>query len=360
MDRTRVALLGESDLPLRIFDHLAPTLEQDLREQVDGDTEWTVVVGRESVPLDDGGQVPLDAYAEALRRRWDSDLVVYLTDLPLFTHGHPVVADLDSTNRAALISVPAHGLALRHRLRDSILRAVTALAQQDATVFDMTKTRRQVLRPRPRSTQLESGKRLFELTGVRGHLRLLAGMVRANRPWRLAPSLSSATAAAAATGAFGIFYSTTWSMSDASSPLRLTLVSVLAVVVMSGWLIGYNGLWEDGRRARENVVFNTSMLATVAAAVAIMYGLLYLFILLGALVVIDGSYMAREIEGPVGFGNYASLAWLAASMGMVAGALGSTWDGGHEVRAAVFGRRGYQRRTQTSGWENSELDPPER
>jgi hypothetical protein len=42
------------------------------------------------------------------------------------------------------------------------------------------------------------------LAGVRGRLRLLAGMVRDNRPWRLVPHLSSATAAAAAV-AYGVW-----------------------------------------------------------------------------------------------------------------------------------------------------------
>ncbi|MGY1583225.1 hypothetical protein [Streptomyces sp. MN13] len=55
------------------------------------------------------------------------------------------------------------------------------------------------------------------LVGLRGHLRLLLGPVRANRPWRLVPHLASASAAAAATAAFGLFYSSIWNMADALS-----------------------------------------------------------------------------------------------------------------------------------------------
>jgi hypothetical protein len=42
------------------------------------------------------------------------------------------------------------------------------------------------------------------LVRLRGRLRLITEMVRDNRPWRLVPHLSTATAAATATGAYAI------------------------------------------------------------------------------------------------------------------------------------------------------------
>jgi hypothetical protein len=51
--------------------------------------------------------------------------------------------------------------------------------------------------------------------GARGHLRLLSGMVLANRPWRLFPSFKGALAAAFATAAYVLVIPTIWMVADA-------------------------------------------------------------------------------------------------------------------------------------------------
>ncbi|GAA4427923.1 hypothetical protein GCM10023169_28460 [Georgenia halophila] len=350
----RIGLLAESELPLKVLDDLAPALEQKLTSEADDGIEWTTVVARESVPLDDDGRIPLDAYAAELRGRLGCDMLVYLSDLPRLVDHAAFVADLMPEHRAVLISGPSLGLALRQRTRKTVLAAVKALVEgDDDALSDRPGATDRALGPVRRTIRVDDGNVMLQVTGLRGYTRLLLGMVRTNRPWRLAPALSSATAAAAGTGAFGIFYSSIWSMAHASSPLRLALVGLLAIAVMSTWLIAYNGLWERDGLAPGTVIHNASMLATVTAAVAMMYVLLYLLILVGALAVIDGEYMSQQLGEPASLVDYLALAWLSASMGMVAGALGSTWDGDQDVREAVFSRRTYQRRAQTSGWEKS-------
>lgn len=184
------------------------------------------------------------------------------------------------------------------------------------------------------------------LVGLRGRLRLLAGMVRDNRPWRLVPYLSTATAAAAATGAYAIVTTTFWTMATSLSPLRLLLISVVAIIAMATWLITYNHLWDrppDQDARAEAVLYNAATAITMIIGVTCMYVLLYLAGLLAALALIDPGYFSAQLQRPISIGTYLKLVWLASSVGIVAGALGSSLESEEAVRNATYGRRELER-----------------
>ena len=108
----------------------------------------------------------------------------------------------------------------------------------------------------------------FVLPGIRGQARLLAGMVRANRPWRLITGLSGALAAALAAGAFAVVTSDIWRLADSLGPLRLSVATVFSIGAMVAWLVIDHELWErpGGRVARDRArLFNTATVLTVVA-----------------------------------------------------------------------------------------------
>lgn len=185
------------------------------------------------------------------------------------------------------------------------------------------------------------------LTGTRGRARLLAGLVRANRPWRLVPSLSPAIAAAAAGAAFGIFYSNIWSLATALGVGRQIAVSALAIVAMIVWLILDHRLWErrvDRSLREEALLSNASTVLTVATGVLCMYAVLFVLALLGAVVVVPPDYLAGNLGREWGADDYLMIAWLSCSMGTVAGALGSGFADDGAVRQAAYSRRERERR----------------
>lgn len=83
----------------------------------------------------------------------------------------------------------------------------------------------------------------FVASTIRGRLRLVAGMVRANRPWRLMLGLSSALAAALATSAFGLTQNTIWQLADALDLWRLALAALGSIASPVVWLIADHELW---------------------------------------------------------------------------------------------------------------------
>ncbi|MDA2815000.1 hypothetical protein O4J56_30425 [Nocardiopsis sp. RSe5-2] len=349
-----VGLVCDPGLPAEMAERLANRLPGELSLAFDGAVEWRVDTRLAPLPLDEHGDIPLASTARRFRRREGWDLLVALTDLPRRVGTRPLLASIDTGARAGLVSVPAAGWPFSfRRVRETIVHLVARLSGGSGGGRAVRPRRR--LRPVPppssarrfSSPDPESMDESLELVGTRGKLRLLTGMVRANRPWRLLPSLSSAIAAAVATSSFGVFYNSIWQMADTLHPARLALVNAFAVVAMAAWLIAYNGLWErpDGARLRRAVVlYNASTVCTVGLGVLCMYVLLFTVTLAEALVVIDSSFMESVVGHPAGLKEYVLIAWMASSMGTVAGALGSTFESESAVRAAAYSERERERR----------------
>src|SRR3954451_25111268 len=118
-----------------------------------------------------------------LARAWD--LVVVLTDLPLMVVRRPVVAHASPMHGVAVLSVPALGtLAVRRRLRDAVLRLISALLGEagDSGADGRTDAARRRIGSRLRElgSDVEGPAPTLRFTTrvFTGHLRLLFGMVR--------------------------------------------------------------------------------------------------------------------------------------------------------------------------------------
>ncbi|POX37202.1 hypothetical protein C3486_29650 [Streptomyces sp. Ru73] len=354
MPRLRLGVVADPGLPSDIAaavvnERLPPLLSRRVSDEV----VWEVELEQQELPLDEHGTVPLLELAGERRPEAGWDMFVYLTDLPRGPAAQPVLADLSSRDQAALISLPAiGGVRLRHHVTRALVHIVDRLHHSTARPAGRRALRRWsewTSSVRERTSDEHALDTSLVLVGRRGTFRLLCGMVRNNRPWRLVPHLASATAAAAATAAFGIFYSSIWQMADAMSTLRLTVVTLLAIGVMVGWLLFYNHLWDSprGNRARKDtVLYNASTLCTLALGVSCMYLLLYGLALLAAVVVIDDGFLGSQLGHPAGASDYATVVWLACSMGIVAGALGSSLDSEAAVRQATYSKREQERQAR--------------
>jgi hypothetical protein len=185
----------------------------------------------------------------------------------------------------------------------------------------------------------ESPSLRFTTRVFTGHLRLLFGMVRANRPWQLAARLSRALTAAAAAGVFALVTPDIWSLASALGWQRLTVVSVGSVVAIGVTLIVGARLWErvaDPRTRQQIVLFNIATTATVVIGVAAFYAALFVLSLLGGLLLVVPSLLADAISRPVTFGDYVDVAWLTSSLATVGGALGAGLESDEAVRRAAY------------------------
>lgn len=354
-----LGLLTGPGLPEELARELTAELPPLLAEHVGDEVRWAVLPLADPVATEAGrGAIELidAARARMLRQGWD--LAVVLTDLPLRVGRRPVVADASATHGVGIVSLPALGpLGLRRRAGDVVARLVEGLVgegpEPDGAVRDDERRLARRRRIARRLAELAAPVRRvtpdddeidvrFVAAVLHGNLRLLAGMVRANRPWRLIARLSRALAAAAAAVVFALVTSDIWRLADALSWPRLALLTLLSTSGIVAFLIVAHGLWERPARPRERehaVLFNLATTATLALGVLCLYAALLAIALAGAALAVDDDVMSRSIGRHADLVTYLKLAWLTSSLATIAGALGAGLESDAAVREAAYGYR---------------------
>ncbi len=343
-ERVSVLLIADPGKPAAVAERLAECLPGRLRGRGRLERQWSTCVRLERYLLAEGADFAevidaVDPSAES------EDLVVYLTDLPRRENTLPVVADVSADHRFALISVPGvGGIQIERRIR-----TVTELAISQM-LGDPELTPTGAARRFP-SAQIASGIRYFTPPGLR-RLRLLSGMVRANRPWRLVTGLSKVLVAAFATGAIALATDTIWMFADTMGPWRMSAVTVLSVVAMILWLILDHELWERPRSAAErdrSVLYNLATVITLVVGVGVLYVALFCLLLFTACLALSPELLSPVLRHGVSFSDYLTLAWLLASIATIGGALGSGLEDDTAVKEAAYGARQRQRIDEQRG-----------
>jgi len=346
-----VGLLAEEGVSFRMAKALGHELPQLLNERLSSEVEWQVDHRCESLPLDEYGEIPLIDLAEK-RQGLGWDIAILMTDLPRRTGTQPIVSDYSVELRVGLLSMPALGAwQVRRRTRALVVHLAGHLLEDQLNLDgSCTHLGRHFGHVRHIRSEDEHVDEHLGLVGLRGRSRLLAGMVLDNRPWRLVPHLAGATAAAAATAAYGVFTTTFWNMADALPVWRLGLISVVSIAAMASWLLLYNRLWEKPSRRNDRekaLLYNLSTLITLTFGVACMYAILYIFALAASFAVIDSGYLSSQLGHTSNPADYLRIVWLASSVGIVAGALGSSFESEEAVRQATYSRRERERQRET-------------
>ncbi|SMY04455.1 hypothetical protein [Brevibacterium sp. FME37] len=330
-------LISDPGLPSRRVAAIKDELEELLAQNFDADVH--VDTCPQFIKVQADHQLEMSTIDSVVSEYPSADLVIMLTDIPRHTQDKPLIAEVLPDRKVAVVSCPTLGaVTSKRRLLKIFMSCVNQLLPDGHTA-----PRHSLPRWGQWSSRTDSGRRTLHAHTFTGGPRLVLGMTMTNEPLRMARKLSRALAAASATGAFGIFYSSIWQMSHHLSTLRLISIGLIAIAVMVGWLLTVNGLWDRpvrGRRAQVVFYYNLSTVLTLIICVGALYVLLVAGILVGSLIVIDPDFMAQIIDRPEAkFTNYLDIAWLSAAMGVVAGALGSTFDSDVDVKNMTHAQR---------------------
>ena len=341
-----VGLLASPGPAAELTAGLVAEVADRLAAQLPG-VRWKVefVIDRLVEPPTDLTEVISAGRRMLLDRGWH--LVVCVTDLPLQTARRPVIAHVSATHGVAVLSLPALGpVAVRRRAVETIVRLAGHLLGDTGQAAGGGGRRRplaQVVRRR----MLELGRRVelgehgmgLVARVVTGNIWLLLGMLRANRPWRLAVRLVRAMVAAVAVGVFALVTSDIWRLAGYLGTLRLTIIGLGSVAATSVTIMIATGLWERSprRSAREQVIlFNIVTAVTVGIGVAVLYAAIFVAMLAAALLLVPAGLLGSVLGHPAGVADQVQLAWLATSLATLGGALGAALETRETVREAAY------------------------
>lgn len=347
-----VGLVAAPGLPFELAKTLAQRLSA-VMQVPDSPVRWEFVVRPE--PLVGTASIDVDLVQLARERMLSEEwhFAICLTDLPLRVRRRPVTAFASRALGVGVVSVPAFGAV---DLEDRVLQAVLYLlgeldpsdaarharqAAQGRTQFRSWRLRRLESPVGSPDIAEQDNVRFVTATAV-GNIRLLLGMVRANRPWRLIIGLSRVLVAAAGTAVFGLASPPTWWIADAMSWPRLLAVGLVSAAVICIALIAGHGLWERPQdpAARERVTLvNLATTLTVALGVVTLLAALLVVTTLADTAVLLEAVLVRELHHTPDFGVYIRIAWLVSALAIIGGAMGAALETDLTVREAAYGYR---------------------
>jgi hypothetical protein len=350
--RITIGLIAAPGLPSDLAEQLASDLHEELTKLYP-ECDWRVPVVSDGLVTPPAPTTELIDAAHQRLLREDWELAVCLTDLPLRIGRRAVAGHASPTHRVALVSVPALGPArVRRRALDTAIGLVNIVLGDSAEpALDGGRVSdRRAERLRRRLVDLSEladedpahGPSGLAALVRGGRLRLLGGMIRANRPWRLLARLYRALIAALATTAFALVTTDVWRISASLGVGRLVVLAVLSIAATVVSLIAAHHLWQRGGRGRAEdqvLLFNAATAATVTIGVLSLYLTLFLVTLAGAGLMITEDSLSRELGSDVGLGDYLALAWFASSLATVGGALGAGLETDAAIREAAYGYR---------------------
>lgn len=385
-----LGILPSPELPTRIVEKIRERLTERLSREVASDRDWCIeTVTDPMVGTDEDADDIMDE-AERFKREHGWAYVVCLTDLPLFHEGKPLAASASGNRGVAILSQPALGASpIARRVEEAMIQLVSELhfgssrEGRDAWCQYHNKTRRGQRREAQRLVKRRLSEwvapfvrrdineedsdldvRFLARFKLPGYVKLIGGMVRANRPWSIFPAFRRIGAAAFATGAYGMIFNSMWRLADSYEPWRFVTLMVLSMLAMVVWIMIDHGLWEPVRHknAFSNAnLYNIATISTLSIGVLFYYLLLTMLFFATAYLFVPSAVMGQTLGHEVGALEFAALGWLAASLATVGGALGSGLESDDTVRNATYGYRQQlrQKRLQEQRDGNNGNEDPE-
>lgn len=166
--------------------------------------------------------------------------------------------------------------------------------------------------------------------------------LREAKPWQFPYRLSRLTTAAVSAMMILLITAEAWDLGMSQPPGFISIFALLAILLTTVYVLVRQRLFvrrERRRLSEQNVVTNVSTFAIVLVGMSTTFGLLFLSSIGIAQLFFTHKLVGEwttSIEGPISAHHYFSLAVFVASLGILIGALGATFEQQHYFRHVTF------------------------
>ncbi|PYZ94678.1 hypothetical protein CR194_03870 [Salipaludibacillus keqinensis] len=386
-----LGLVPAPELPEEIVTKVADELPDLLSDFVDDQIYWKVESVTDPLTGAAGDSKEILEKTEKSMSKEEWDYAICVTDLPIFEERLLVVADVSVERNLAVISLPSLGAnPMKQRVREAIVQITNEMyhgSSDEARQEQQGKTKKasseddevkkkgsrqltsrrltERLSPITRKTLSEETEdidvRYLINSKFSGGIRLISGMVFANRPWTIFPTFKSVLAVAFASGAYALIFPSLWLLSDAYEIGRFVALMITSIAAMVTWIIVAHNLWEKPVQNGSRFIvrrYNIATVITLLTGVLFYYTILFVLFLGTVTLLVPSSLMEEEIVAAVNAGNYVLLAWLAASVATIVGALGAGLESEETVLKTTYGYRQRRRKSDAKKQEEKDEDLP--
>src|SRR5699024_5249182 len=191
------------------------------------------------------------------------------------------------------------------------------------------------------NTEKQSDVRHIIQSKAIGQLRILAGMVYSNQPWKGFFSFKKVLMFAFGTGVYITIFPTPWELSTIYSISRFITLMAAAIIALVAWMIFAHNLWEKPTKKgdkRLRKLYNITTVSTLGIIVLFNYILLFCIFLatLYLFVPQDLFQFSTDIGKDPAFKYYVQLTWLIASLGTLAGSIVASSEDETTIREITY------------------------
>lgn len=350
MPSITVGLIPAPGMPRTLIDKIIEDLPQLAEESVAGDYNWKFEY-EESILTSSSEYINETIHRMVkIKEKNEWDYVIGITDLPSLSDHRVVVSEFDSHKSVSLLSLPALGFFfLKRKLKRMVIHHLEYLYRynKDSESFDSSKLSTPTvmnISPETPIEKNESTNRYIIRSHVIGWLKIILGMTYINEPWSIVTNFKTLVSLAFATGTYISIFSTPWQLSIDYQPWRLIILMLFSITGMVFWLIYAHKLWE-GRSAKTLVhyrwLYNLTTFMTLLFVTVINYFILFALLAISITMFVPPAIFNDWTQADTDFTvmNYVNLIWFTTSLGMLAGALGSTAESEEKVRSVTYSYR---------------------